>query len=173
MTDAKTDIGETLHLEHLHTLAFTNALEARVSDRNRPLNPADAADAALIDDLIAVVDADIHRHFQFEEEVLFPRVNDAGLSEVTAMLVEEHDMIRTMADELRSLALSARNAGPDPAQWAEFRGVAMDFIHAEMFHIQKEEMGVIRSLSVILSADATRELAAQYAALNSDASAGP
>jgi hemerythrin-like domain-containing protein len=173
MTDAQ-DIGEMLHIEHLHTLAFANAIEARVfSGRNRPLDPTDAADAVFIEELLATVDADIDRHFQFEEEVLFPRVNDAGLNEVTAMLVEEHAMIRTMAAELRSLALSARTDGPDPAQWAQFRDVAMDFIHAAMFHIQKEEMGVIRALSVMLGPDTARALAADYAARKSGPPARP
>ncbi len=164
MTDAE-DIGETLHREHLHTLAVTNALEARIfGERDRPLDPKHAGDAGFIDDLLATIDADIYRHFQFEEEVLFPRVNEAGLHEVTAMLLDEHAMIRTMADDLRSLAQSARSDPLDARQWARFRDTAMDFIHAAMFHIQKEEMGVVRSLPLTLGTAVSRELAADYAA---------
>ena len=164
MTHAQ-DIGEAIHREHLHTLALGNAIEARIfAERDRPLDPKNAADAAFIDDLLAAIDTEIDRHFRFEEEVLFPKVNDAGLQEVTAMLVEEHAMIRTMADDLRSLARSARASGPDPAQWTQFRDIAMDFIHATMFHIQKEEMGVIRTLSMTIGADASRAMAADYAA---------
>ncbi len=175
MTDASNQtIGEVLHLEHLHTLAFANALEARIFEgKTVPLDPGDAADAAFIDDLVATIEADIHRHFRFEEEVLFPRVNEAGLKDVTAMLVEEHAMIRRMAGELNSLAVAARRELPTPAQWTQFRDTAMDFIHASMFHIQKEEMSVIRTLSVTLGDDTARQLAADYAAFGSDTPATP
>jgi hypothetical protein len=67
MTEA-TDIGEMLHAEHLHTLTIANALEERIEDkRKRPLDPAQPEDARFIDDLIAAIDNDIHRHFRFEK----------------------------------------------------------------------------------------------------------
>ncbi|MFO1154251.1 MAG: hemerythrin domain-containing protein [Rhodospirillales bacterium] len=173
MTDTH-EIGEMLHDEHLHTLAFANALETRIFEgRGRPLDPANAADAAFIDTLLAVIDEDIEGHFRFEEEVLFPKVNDAGLNDVTAMLADEHQLIRTMADDLRSLAIAARAGERDPAQWTQFRDVAMDFIHATMFHIQKEEMGIIRSLSVTLGAETGRSMAADYATRKGSPPAGP
>ena len=166
MTEAAevADIGEMLHAEHLHTLAIANQLEQRVeNDRNRPLDPGEPDDVRFIDELIAAIDDDIHRHFRFEEETVFPLVNQVGLHDVTAMLVDEHATIRSMADELRALAEAARRAGLDARQWSSFRNVAMDFVNAEMFHIQKEEMSLIRGLSMTIGVGASRELAARYA----------
>jgi hypothetical protein len=173
MTEA-TDIGEMLHAEHLHTLAIANALEQRIEDkRKQPLDPAQPEDAHLVDDLIDAIDNDIHRHFRFEEEVLFPLANEAGLTEVTTMLVEEHRMIWSMADELRSLAEAARHGRLDAPNWSSFRDVAMDFVNAEMFHIQKEEMSLIRGLQVTIGDSKSRELAARYAAFRVERSAAP
>jgi hemerythrin-like domain-containing protein len=173
MTEA-TDIGEMLHAEHLHTLTIANALEERIEDkRKRPLDPAQPEDARFIDELIAAIDNDIHRHFRFEEEVLFPVVNEAGLTELTAMLVEEHVTIWSMAYELRSLAEAARAGRLDAPQWSSFRDVAMDFVNAEMFHIQKEEMSILRGLSLTIGDSKSRELAARYAAFRLEGSAAP
>ncbi|MFO1128740.1 MAG: hemerythrin domain-containing protein [Rhodospirillales bacterium] len=171
------DIGALLHQDHLHTLAIVNAVEARImTDRERPLDRGDAEDARFIDELLDSIDRDIYRHFRFEEEELFPRVDKAGLGEVTAMLLDEHATIRAMADELAALARTARTAGPprlDQRQWTQFRELAMDFIHAAMFHIQKEEMGIIRGLGMTLGTDGSRELAERYAAFQNDARAAP
>jgi hemerythrin-like domain-containing protein len=95
---------------------------------------------------------------------LFPVVNEAGLAELTAMLLEEHVAIWSMADELRSLAEAARHGRLDAPQWSSFRDVAMDFVNAEMFHIQKEEMSILRGLSLTIGDSKSRELAARYAA---------
>jgi hemerythrin-like domain-containing protein len=173
MTEA-TDIGEMLHAEHLHTLTIANALEERIEDkRKRSLDPAQPEDARFIDDLIAAIDNDIQRHFRFEEEVLFPMVNEAGLGEVTAMLIDEHVTIWSMADELRSLAEAARHSPLDAQQWSSFRDIAMDFVNAEMFHIQKEEMSILRELSMTIGNSNSRELAARYAAFRSEGSSAP
>lgn len=167
MTEPQRDIGAILHAEHLHALAIANALEDRVlgADKNRPLDPATPADRQFLDDLIAAIDRDICQHFGFEEDVLFPMLQTAGLQEVTAMLIGEHETIRTMADELRALAAAAQGTSLDARQWASFRDTAMDFIHAVMFHIQKEEMGIVRNLSLMIGAAASADLAARYCAL--------
>lgn len=161
------DIGALLHAEHLDTLAVANALEVRImgADKNRPLGPTAPADRKFMDELVAALDGAICRHYRFEEEVVFPQLQTAGLQDVTAMLTGEHETIRTMADELRALAMSAAGATLDARQWTRFRETAMDFIHAVMFHIQKEEMGVVRSLSLVLGAAASADLAQRYRAL--------
>lgn len=167
MTEPQRDIGAILHAEHLHTLAIANALEERVlgADNNRPLGPAAPADRQFLDALIAVIDGDICQHFGFEEDVLFPMLRPAGLQDVTAMLIGEHETIRAMADELRALAAQAQGTSLDAGQWTDFRDMAMDFVHAVMFHIQKEEMGIVRNLSLMIGAAASADLAARYCAL--------
>ncbi len=169
------DIGVLLHAEHLETLAIANALEVRImgAEKNHPLGPTASADRTFLDQLVAAIDGAICRHYRFEEETLFPLLQTAGLQDVTAMLTGEHETILTMADELRALAKSAAGAPLDGRQWTRFRETAMDFIHAVMFHIQKEEMGVVRSLSLMLGTAASAELAARYRALQQGCDAAP
>ena len=169
------DIGTLLHAEHLQALAVANALEVRImgADKNRPLGPTAPADRKFVDELVAALDGAICRHYRFEEETLFPLLQTAGLQDVTAMLTGEHDTIRTMADELRALAKNAAGAPLDQQQWKRFRETAMDFIHAVMFHIQKEEMGVVRSLSLMLGAATSADLAERYRAVQQGGGAAP
>ena len=169
------DIGTLLHAEHLQALAVANALEVRImgAEKNRPLGPASPADRKFVDELVAALDGAICRHYRFEEETLFPLLQTAGLQDVTAMLTGEHDTIRTMADELRALAKSAAGAPLDQKQWERFRETAMDFIHAVMFHIQKEEMGVVRSLSLMVGEAASVDLAQRYRELQQGSDPSP
>lgn len=169
------DIGALLHAEHLQALGVANALEVRImgADKNRPLGPTAPADRKFVDELVAALDDAICRHYRFEEETLFPLLQTAGLQDVTAMLTGEHETIRTMAGELRALAKNSAATPLDQQQWTRFRETAMDFIHAVMFHIQKEEMGVVRSLSLMLGAAASADLAQRYRAMQQGGDATP
>ena len=163
MTDCL-PLDAMLHQEHLTTLAVVNDLETRISiGGGRPIDPADAQDRFRLQDLIAMVERDIFRHYRFEEEVLFPRLAAAGLHPMTDMLIHEHDGVRAMADDLRALAVAALDRGFDAAGWRAFRDLAADFAASVTFHIQKEEMGVVRQVGMVLGAEANRELGKVYA----------
>lgn len=155
------DIAQRLHAEHLRTLDVLAQLDDRImgAAKGRPLDPGDAADRALIAQLTRMLDEDIERHYRFEEEHLFPHLAGAGFAEITRMLADEHGNVRHFADRLRRLAADAAAAPLDADGWAEFRDVAMDLANSATFHIQKEEMGVIRSLPALLDAASAAALA--------------
>jgi hemerythrin-like domain-containing protein len=111
-----------------------------------------------------MIDDDLFRHYRFEEEIVFPRLAEVGLSPITDMLSMEHETIRGLADGLRSAAIVALESGFTSASWSEFRDGVMDLVHSVNFHIQKEEMGVIRQLDMVLGAGVDRELGVLYAA---------
>jgi hemerythrin-like domain-containing protein len=163
MTD---DLAAVLHREHLQTLEAINALEARLfgADGDRPVDITIAEDRQLLQTLIRVVDHDITCHFQFEEAELFPLLTAAGIGDIVDMLVQEHEAVRPIALQLRELAEQALGSGFTDDRWSEFRDTAMDLMHSVMFHIQKEEMGVIRRLGFLLDAETTRRLGRAYAA---------
>lgn len=161
------DIGGLLHREHLNTLAIVNRFEERVLGhlRERAIDGRDAADAEFLGQFITMVDNDIRRHFGFEEDVLFPEVARRGLGDITGMLVEEHAIIRPMAETLRALAESALSGPLAVEDWRTFRDVGMDLIHSVMFHVQKEEMGLIRRLPALIDLETNRAFAARYTAI--------
>lgn len=160
-----TDISQRLHAEHLRTLAVLARLDERImgAGRTRPLDPGVAADRTLIADLTRMLAEDIDRHYRFEEEYLFPRLAEVGFADITRMLEDEHASVRGFAEGLARLAEAAGRAPLAAAAWAEFRDLAMDFTNSATFHIQKEEMGVIRNLPAVLDATVTADLARLYA----------
>lgn len=157
-------LSELLHREHLETLAVAGELEARVDNRRAgPIDVGDDADRAQLQALIRIADADIDRHYRFEEELLFPRLVAAGLGPMVDVLVMEHDAVRAIVGPLRASAETALGDGFTKETWSTFREGVFDLINSVSFHIQKEELGVIRQLATVLGADADRELGRLYA----------
>jgi hemerythrin-like domain-containing protein len=157
-------LSQLLHREHLETLAVAGELEARVDDRRAgPINVGDEADRAQLQALIHMAEADIGRHYRFEEEVLFRKLAAAGLGPMVEVLVMEHDSVRAIVVPLRASAEAALADGFTKATWSTFRDGVFDLINSVSFHIQKEELGVIRQLATVLGVDADRDLGRLYA----------
>lgn len=169
MIKSSSEVARMLHQEHLDTLAAMNTLEEMIhfESRDRPLDLSRETARQQLGKLIAAIDHDIDRHFRFEEQNLFPALDQAGFGDMTAMLLQEHDAIRPLAERLRSLAAHALQDGFEQATWREFRETGMDLVPSVMFHIQKEEMGVIRRLDVLLDAATDKKLADLHAELTS------
>lgn len=162
MTQASS-LTKLLHEDHLRTLAVINDLETRVTGpRSRPINTTDAQDRVRLQEFVGMIEAAILRHYRFEEEVLFPQLAGAGFQPITDMLAYEHDTVRSLAGALRDVAATALAEGFTPATWSEFGDGVADLMHSVSFHIQKEEMGVIRQLDMVLGTDADRQLGARY-----------
>ncbi|MBI1207128.1 MAG: hypothetical protein GC191_07550 [Azospirillum sp.] len=166
-------IDRLLHEEHLQTLATLNALESRLagSGAKRPLDRSAPADRTLIDSLLAMFERETGRHFRFEEEHLFPRLDDCGFGQITAMLAGEHETLRQLAASLGRLAGTAGREDMSAAAWSTFRSTATELIDTAMFHIQKEEMGIISRLGMFLDADDSERLAVAYQKLEATAPA--
>ena len=169
MIGSSSEVGRILHQEHLDTLAAMNTLEEIIDSRfrDRPLDVSREPIRQQLGQLIAVIDHDIDRHFRFEEQHLFPVLDHAGFGEMTEMLIQEHNAIRPLAERLRLIAARALQDAFDKATWREFRETGMDLVPSVIFHIQKEEMGVIRGLDVLLDPATDKELAEPYAGLAS------
>jgi hemerythrin-like domain-containing protein len=157
-------LSELLHREHLETLAVAGELEARVDDRRAgPIDIGDGADRAQLQALIRIAEVDIGRHYRFEEEVLFPKLAAAGLGPMVEVLVMEHDAVRAIVAPLQATAEAALADGFTKQTWSMFREGVFDLINSVSFHIQKEELGVIRQLATVLGVDADRDLGELYA----------
>lgn len=155
-----------LHDEHLRTLSMLNDLEQRITGprKNEPIDVRGDDDRRLVQAILAVIDNDIDRHFRFEEEVLFPTVEQEGMGDVTDLLIQEHNAIRPLAERVRTLTIAAmKQAKPDPSSWKDFRYAAMDLMNSVLFHIQKEEMSLLQQMSFFLDSEIDSELAARHA----------
>ncbi len=157
-------VDRMLHDEHVATLEIVNKLEVRLGDGkwNRRLEPSLPADKALLDELIAMMDSEVRLHLPFEEKELFPKLDEFGFEDITNMLFEEHEAIRSLVSSLRPLVGNALANGFQEDKWRIFHELLAELASLVIFHIQKEEMGVISRLQMFLGPEGCREMAEAY-----------
>jgi len=120
--------------------------------------------AALAASLLHPLQHEIGRHFDFEEQQLFPRMAEAGDGDLAALLTEEHDSIRAVADELVPLARAAAAGSLPPAGTAALKRLMLELVERQVAHIQKESMALLPLLDDLLDDETDRQLAFAYAA---------
>lgn len=107
-------------------------------------------------------DQEVRRHFEFEERDLFPRLNDGGAGDLAALLMEEHDAIRAVADDLLPLARAAAAGELDGPGWDALRRNALEMVERLTAHIDKETIALLPVLDNLLDEDTDRDLAFAY-----------
>ncbi len=164
MQQMNLNITQALHRDHLKTLALLERLE---NDLNRQgvANPPDTGDGpmrSLLIDLTSVLEAEVKGHFAFEEAHLFPRFAEEINPSIPAMLRAEHGIIRPLAESIVERARLALAEGFDAASWKAFREQGLELVEREVFHVQKEEMGLLPALETILDSSDDSELSMAY-----------
>jgi hemerythrin-like domain-containing protein len=158
-------ISQTLHDEHMATIALMERLEAVIA-RFRKGSPPDAKDPAiarLLGDLAVGLAHELNHHFDFEEAELFGYLDEVGDETIGAHLAEEHVAIRPIAGALVELAAEARAQGFDAERWDEFRRLGQDLCARLVPHAQKEEMALLPVLDENMDAETEAKLYEVYA----------
>lgn len=158
-------IGQLLHQDHLQAIALLQKLEEFLIGQTskRPPDVKQDAVANLLKDVARVIDDEITRHFGFEEEHLFPVLAGAGETGMTAFLTQEHGMIRPVAQEMGKYAREALEKGFTPDSWRTFHSLGLEMVEREIFHIQKEEMGLLAAVSALVDPEIDAQLAMAFA----------
>jgi len=158
-------ICRTLHEDHMATIRVLENLEAALCKIGRKTPPSldDPDLARLLTDVNAVMQSEITSHFAFEEEHLFPLVEEIGETTILAILRNEHDTIRPLAVRISEAVKKSREDGLNPDSWGEFYDLAMELCERETFHIQKEEMGFLPLLEQIVEPDDDGALSMAFA----------
>jgi hemerythrin-like domain-containing protein len=157
-------ISQTLHEEHRATIALVERLEQLLA-RNRHGQAPDIGErgiARLLSDLSVGVEAEVQRHFDFEENRLFAFLNASGDEAIAAHLTDEHRAIRPMGAEIAGMARRAADQGFDEASWQEFRRVGGELCERLLAHVQKEEMALLPVLEDSMDADTEARLIEEY-----------
>lgn len=150
-------IPQALDDEHRNNLQLLDRLErALARGREGELGP-------LARPLLHQIDAEVLRHFGFEEDQLFPRLREAGDGGIADLLAHEHADIRELCGELRPLVLALAERELAPSELAAFRRLALELVERMVSHIQKETMGLLPLLEDLLDEPTDRELAFAYA----------
>jgi len=160
-----TQIGALLHEEHMHTIQALQRMEEfllKQTSRRVP-DVTDATVREILEGLLSNVAAEVERHFGFEQDHLFVVLTNRGEGGIAAFLTEEHATILPLAQELAATATEALSGkGFDEASWKAFHRKGVELCEREMFHIQKEEMGLLAAISMFVDDEADAALAAKY-----------
>ena len=156
-------VSRTLDDEHRSNLELLGRVEQAFSRAPRAGNAGDAELAQLAGAFGRHIEQDIGRHFDFEERELFPRMSDAGDGDMAALLIEEHDSIRAVAQEVLPLAQAAAAGTLDDAGWTALKRGALEMVERQVAHIQKETMALLPLLEDLLDEADDRDLSFAYA----------
>lgn len=161
---ASTQIAALLHNEHIHTIQALQRLEGFLMNQTAKKVPDVSSPdvAGLLSDTIGAVAAEVERHFGFEENHLFPVLIEQGEEGIALFLTEEHATILPLAQELAAEVDDAKAQGFSAAAWKEFHAKALELCEREIFHIQKEEMGLLAAISMYVDSDCDAQLAELY-----------
>jgi hemerythrin-like domain-containing protein len=157
-------VSQALHEEHRATVALMERLEQWLARTRRggPPDVADPAVAQLLTDLAAGVEAEVQRHFAFEEEQLFTYLSAAGDEAIGAHLTDEHNAIRPLGSAIAEVARTAVAQGFDPARWEELRRLGGELCERMLAHVQKEEMALLPLLEESMDAETASHLLRGY-----------
>ncbi len=159
-------VNHMLHDEHMAVIALLDRLGAYLRDHGATTPPAkdDGATGTLLRHLAGVIEGELTAHFAFEEEVLFPLLDDAGEGELPMVLKQEHATILPAAHRVAELARSALAEGFERDGWAEFRRLGIALVGELTDHAEKEEFGLLPVLEHVLDGEKDASLADAYAA---------
>ena len=154
------ELGAVMHEEHFRTLVLICGLENRVTGdfADRPIDPNDAEDRSLLDNLVVGLE-EIIGHNAFEEAVLFPLLKNVGADDLAVLLTQEHFAMGPLAKRLRATAADILERGTSADRWTAFRDAATEFATHLMLHLQKEETTIVQRLDSLLDPELDHALA--------------
>lgn len=164
MMPTHTRIGALLHREHQATIQTLQGLEqflVKQTAKRRP-DTTDAHVQARLRDLLDTLEREVGRHFAFEEEHLFPLLAEKGESGIGEFLAFEHSSILPLAQELAEMTRRAQAEGFTDMTWRAFHATGAELIEREIFHIQKEEMGLLSAIAAVVDPATDARLAETY-----------
>jgi hemerythrin-like domain-containing protein len=156
-------VSQALDTEHRANIDLLGRLELAFARAGRAGMAADADLGKLAGALVRQLEQDVGRHFDFEKRDLFPRLAAAGEGDIAALLMDEHEAIRSVAAEVLPLARAAATATLDTAGWEALKRGTLELVERQVSHIQKETMALLPMLEDLLDEDSDRELAFAYA----------
>lgn len=113
-------------------------------------------------ELFAKLDKALSVHADFEEERVYPLLEERKASKATALeAIEEHVQIKRLLAELRDL-------DPQDAHWTAKMTVLMENVR---HHVKEEESEAFPKLTKAVSADVLRQLGVEYQEVKANAPA--
>lgn len=162
--DLQRQVSRRLYQEHVTVLDLL-ARFGQALGRLRGETPAagDPGWSVLLAQLGGALEHEVTRHFQLEEEELFPRLHARGEGDLAELLLEEHVAIREVSGQLLPLVARARAGQLDAAGWRALKASGLELVERLSSHAEKEQGALVPLVDEILDDDADRAIAAAYA----------
>jgi len=156
-------VNQVLHDEHTATSALVQLLQGVVARHRRsPPAAGDPAVAQLLNEL-AGAEAEVARHFAFEERQLFPYLEAMGDGAIGAHLSAEHAVLLPLWARLAALARQTSGQAFDEVRWNEFRRLADELCEPMLAHAQKEDMALLPLIEESMDGETEVRLYQEYA----------
>jgi hemerythrin-like domain-containing protein len=152
-----------LHEEHVAAVDLLGRFEQTLANYRDPPNIADDQWRGIARDMGSGMAGEIERHFDFEEQALFPRLEANGEGTIVQLLSDEHSVIRQVATELGGLLQASLTEQFEGAEWRTLKMLGFEYVERMISHVQKEEMALLPALENILGEDDDAELVLDYA----------
>ena len=104
----------------------------------------------LLPEMSGALQHEITRHFQLEEEKLFPILRSHGEADLPELLLEEHETIRAVAASLLDLIQRARVGDLDAAGWRMLKLHGLELVERLSSHAQKEQGSLVPLIDEVL-----------------------
>ncbi len=156
--------AQLLHEDHQATVVVIESLDQLLAKSRKKV--PDTSDPSVLKTLQAAgsaIEEEVSVHFAFEENELFPRLEEMGDVAIGVHLREEHRALLPLGKSVAEMARAALENGFTDETWTKFRTVAAELIERMFAHIQKEEMALLPTLDDLLDAETDMELSTAYA----------
>ncbi|MCF3592788.1 hemerythrin domain-containing protein [Rhodobacteraceae bacterium LMO-12] len=156
--------AQLLHEDHQATVVVIESLDQLLAKARKKV--PDTSDPSVLKTLQAAgsaIEEEVSVHFAFEENELFPRLEEMGDVAIGVHLREEHRALLPLGKSVAEMARAALENGFTDETWTKFRTVAAELIERMFAHIQKEEMALLPTLDDLLDAETDMELSTAYA----------
>jgi hemerythrin-like domain-containing protein len=164
MMELQRQISRKLYEEHVAVLGLLSRFEKSLARlRAEPPAADDPVWSALFAQLATALEYEITRHFDLEEEQLFPRLHQRGEDELAELLFEEHETIRAVTRPLLGLIERARAAELDAAGWRALKAAGLELVERLGSHAEKEQGALVPLVDEMLDEATDAELFAAYA----------
>ena len=158
-------ISRKLYEEHIAVIGLLERFGLALA-RLRGQQPPGANDplwSVLLTQLGSALQYEITRHFDLEEDQLFPRLHARGEGELAEMLFEEHEAIREVTHPLLELISLARLGELDAAGWRSLKANGLELVERLSSHAQKEQGALVPLVDEMLDETTDEALWTDYA----------
>lgn len=161
--DLQRQVSRRLYNEHVAILDLLSRFAQVLSRPGGPPTAQDPVWSTLVPSLESALLYEISRHFDFEEEQLFPRMHQNGQGDVAELLFEDHETIRPKVPPLLALLAKVRMGQLDEPGWRSLKATGLELVDLLGSHAEKEQGALVPLIDDLIDEATDQELLETYA----------